>query len=161
MERVVRENPGAPLIYLSTGAWNIAPTLVRFLSRHVFPPGALLLTDWGPTHDRWFRSGQAHKISNLRRLAEEFPHVRWLLIGDDGQHDDAIYTTFTDEHPSQVVAVAIRRLSPAEAVLAGGRTAVNDHAAAEVPWVTESDGAGLLERLEDVGVLGSAGAIEA
>jgi phosphatidate phosphatase APP1 len=161
MERVVRENPGAPLVYLSTGAWNIAPTLVRFLSRHVFPPGALLLTDWGPTHDRWFRSGKAHKISNLRRLAEEFPHVRWLLVGDDGQHDDAIYTTFTDEHPSRVVAVAIRRLSPAEAVLAGGRTAVNDHAAAQVPWVTESDGAGLLERLEDVGVLDSAGTIEA
>ncbi|KQP71375.1 ACP synthase [Microbacterium sp. Leaf288] len=160
MERVVRENPGAPLIYLSTGAWNIAPTLMRFLSRHVFPPGALLLTDWGPTHDRWFRSGKAHKLSNLRRLAEEFPHMRWLLIGDDGQHDDAIYTTFTDEHPSRVVAVAIRRLSPAEAVLAGGRTAVNDHAAAEVPWVSDSDGAGLLERLEDVGVLGAAGALE-
>jgi phosphatidate phosphatase APP1 len=161
MERVVRENPGAPLVYLSTGAWNIAPTLMRFLSRHVFPPGALLLTDWGPTHDRWCRSGKAHKLSNLRRLAAEFPQVRWLLVGDDGQHDDAIYTTFTDEHPSQVVAVAIRRLSPAEAVLAGGRTAVNDHAAAEVPWVSDSDGPGLLERLEDVGVLGSAGALEA
>jgi phosphatidate phosphatase APP1 len=161
MERVVRENPGSPLIYLSTGAWNIAPTLIRFLSRHVFPPGSLLLTDWGPTHDRWFRSGKTHKLTNLRRLADEFPHVRWLLIGDDGQHDDEIYTTFTDEHPSQVVAVAIRRLSPAEAVLAGGRTAVNDHAAASVPWVSDDDGAGLLERLEGVGVLGSGGTIEA
>jgi len=43
----------------------------------------------------------------------------------------------------------------AEAVLAGGRTAVNDHAAAAVPWVSDSDGAGLLERLEDVGVVGA------
>ncbi|MNL72003.1 hypothetical protein D3C87_1972440 [compost metagenome] len=59
-----------------------------------------------------------------------------------------------------MVAVAIRRLSPAEAVLAGGRTVVNDHAAAEVPWVSDSDGAGLLERLEDVGVLGAAGTLE-
>jgi phosphatidate phosphatase APP1 len=153
MERVVRENPGAPVVYLSTGAWNIAPTLMRFLRRHLFPPGAMLLTDWGPTHDRWFRSGKAHKLSNLRRLAEEFPDMRWLLIGDDGQHDDEIYTTFTAEHPGNVVGVAIRRLSPAEAVLAGGRTAVNDHSAARVPWVTDSDGAGLLERLEDVGVV--------
>jgi len=153
MERVVRENPGAPVVYLSTGAWNIAPTLMRFLQRHLFPPGALLLTDWGPTHDRWFRSGKAHKLSNLRRLAQEFPHVRWLLIGDDGQHDDELYTTFAAEHPQSVVGVAIRRLSPAEAVLAGGRTAVNDHSAAAVPWVSESDGAGLLERLEDVGVV--------
>ena len=29
--------------------------------RNVYPGGALLLTDWGPTHDRWFRNGQEHK----------------------------------------------------------------------------------------------------
>ena len=57
------------------------------------------------------------------------------------------------ESPGSVAAVAIRRLSPAEAVLAGGRTAVDDHKAATVPWVTESDGAGLAERLDEIGVL--------
>ena len=153
MERIMRDHPGAPLIYLSTGAWNVAPTLMRFLRRHLFPAGAMLLTDWGPTHDRWFRSGQEHKTVNLRRLAREFPHVRWLLIGDDGQHDDALYTTFTSEHPGNVTAVAIRRLSPAEAVLAGGRQAVNDHSAASIPWVSHQDGAGLLDRLGEAGVL--------
>ena len=152
LEGVVRDNPGAPVIYLSTGAWNVAPTLIRFLGRHLFPPGALLLTDWGPTHDRWFRSGKAHKEENLRRLAREFPDVKWLLIGDDGQHDDALYTAFTSEFPGHVVAVAIRQLSPAEAVLAGGRTAVDDHSAAEVPWVTGSGGASLLSRLKEAGV---------
>lgn len=155
LERIVRENPGCPVVYLSTGAWNVAPTLVRFLRRHLFPPGAMLLTDWGPTHERWFRSGRVHKATNLRRLAREFPDVTWLLIGDDGQHDDDLYTTFASEHPANVAGVAIRRLSPAEAVLAGGRTAVNDHTAATVPWVTESDGAGLVDRLEDVGILAS------
>jgi phosphatidate phosphatase APP1 len=155
LERLSRENPGSPVVYLSTGAWNVAPTLIRFLRRHLFPAGSMLLTDWGPTHDRWFRSGQDHKHANLRRLAEEFPDIRWLLIGDDGQHDDAIYTKFAIEHPGHVAAVAIRRLSPAEAVLAGGRTVVDDHSAANVPWVTESDGAGLLDRLVDVGVVRS------
>ncbi|MFV0319734.1 MAG: App1 family protein [Microbacterium sp.] len=153
MERLLRERPGAPLIYLSTGAWNVAPTLSRFLSRHLFPQGAMLLTDWGPTHDRWFRSGTEHKLGNLRRLAEEFPQIQWLLIGDDGQQDDAIYTTFAGEYPQNVRAVAIRQLSPAEAVLAGGRTHVDGRSAATVPWVTESDGAGILEQLEEAGVL--------
>ncbi|MCR2811759.1 DUF2183 domain-containing protein [Microbacterium sp. zg.Y1090] len=153
LERIMRENPGSPMIYLSTGAWNVAPTLMRFLRRHVFPPGAMLLTDWGPTHDRWFRSGRLHKQQNLDRLAREFPHIKWLLIGDDGQADDAIYTAFAAAHPDRVTAVAIRRLSPTEAVLAGGRTVVDDHSAAGVPWVTDSDGAGLLDRLNDVGVL--------
>ena len=52
-----------------------------------------------------------------------------------------------------MTTVAIRRLSPAEAVLAGGRTVVDDRAPEGVPWVTESDGAGLLERLAEVGVM--------
>ncbi|WP_417562627.1 App1 family protein [Microbacterium sp.] len=152
LERLVRENPGAPVIFLSTGAWNVGPTLLRFLGRHLFPAGALLLTDWGPTHDRWFRSGTEHKASNLARLAEEFPDIAWLLIGDDGQHDDAIYTEFARAHPRNVAALAIRRLSSAEAMLAGGRTTVDGHTASTVPWVTGDDGAALLERLEEVGV---------
>ncbi|HEX5857165.1 MAG TPA: phosphatase domain-containing protein [Microbacterium sp.] len=152
LERLVRTHDGAPMVYLSTGAWNIAPTLTRFLSRHLFPPGAILLTDWGPTHDRWFRSGMEHKLTNLRRLAQEFPNVRWLLIGDDGQKDEQIYTQFAKEFPESVIGVAIRRLSPTEAVLAGGRNVADDHLETDVPWVTASDGAGLLERLEEAGL---------
>ncbi len=153
LERLIRDHPGAPMVYLSTGAWNVAPTLQRFLRRHLFPPGALLLTDWGPSHDRWFRSGREHKEENLRRLAREFPNVKWMLIGDDGQHDDDLYTAFTSEFPEHVTAVAIRRLSPTQAVLAGGRTAVNDHSAASVPWVTGLDGSELLDRLAEVGII--------
>ena len=141
LERLMRDNPGSPMIYLSTGAWNVAPTLNRFLSRHLFPAGSMLLTDWGPTHERWFRSGREHKLQNLGRLAEEFPHVRWLLIGDDGQHDEAIYGQFLIEHPDSVAAVAIRRLLPAEGVLAGRRAAARaDGEQAEpddlAPWVS-------------------------
>ncbi|KHK98968.1 ACP synthase [Microbacterium mangrovi] len=152
MNRIVGENPGAPVVYLSTGAWNVGPTLARFLARHLFPPGAMLLTDWGPTHDRWFRSGSDHKSTNLARLAEEFPQVTWLLIGDDGQHDEQIYKTFTQAHPDRVASIAIRRLTPAEAVLAGGRSPADEPSVA-VPHVTGDDGAALLARLEEVGVL--------
>lgn len=153
LDQLLRQHPGAPMVYLSTGAWNIAPTLRRFLSRHLFPAGSMLLTDWGPTHDRWFRSGREHKLTNLRRLATEFPHVRWLLIGDDGQHDESIYSTFLEEHPESVAGVAIRRLLPAEAVLAGGRTDAEPHGDAGVPWVGAEDGAGLRDRLGDAGIL--------
>jgi phosphatidate phosphatase APP1 len=153
-ERLIRHYEGAPVVYLSTGAWNVAPTLTRFLSRNLYPPGALLLTDWGPTHDRWFRSGKEHKAATLRRLASEFPNVRWLLIGDDGQHDEDIYGDFAREHPTQVAAVAIRQLSTSEAVLAGGRSKASDRASeTSVPWVYAPDGAGLSEQLAAAGLL--------
>ena len=110
------------MLYLSTGAWNVAPTLTRFLARNLYPAGPLLLTDWGPTHDRWFRSGQEHKRTSLHRLAEEFPELRWLLIGDDGQHDEEIYarvrapSTRTTWRPSPSGSCpAARRCWPAAA----------------------------------------------
>ncbi|MCU1558486.1 MAG: synthase [Microbacteriaceae bacterium] len=152
-ERLTREHPGTPVFYLSTGAWNVAPTLSRFLSRNLYPPGPLLLTDWGPTHDRWFRSGRAHKVETLQRLAREFPTVHWLLVGDDGQHDEEIYGDFAANNPDSVEAIAIRQLSGGEAVLAGGRSKMEEHADRAAHWVYASDGAGLAERLNDLRLL--------
>ena len=151
-ERITRAHPGAPVVYLSTGAWNVVPTLTRFLTRNLYPRGPLLLTDWGPSPEHWFRSGPEHKRRSLERLAAEFPGIRWLLVGDDGQHDEAIYGDFARRHPEHVRAVAIRRLTPGEAVLAGGRSSEGP-SDAEVPWVSASDGAGLSDRLTLLGVL--------
>ncbi len=148
-----QEHPGSPVIYLSTGAWNVVPTLTRFLGRNVYPRGALLLTDWGPTPDRFFRNGPEHKASSLERLAEEFPTISWLLIGDDGQHDEQIYRDFAAAHPKNVTAVAIRRLTPGEAVLAGGRSGGADDRPEGVPWIYADDGAGMIEQLQALGIL--------
>jgi phosphatidate phosphatase APP1 len=151
-ERLINANPGAPVVYLSTGAWNVVPALTRFLSRNLYPSGPLLLTDWGPTHDRWFRSGPVHKAESLQRLAAEFPGVRWLLIGDDGQHDEKLYGDFSQANPANVAGVAIRQLTAGEAVLAGGRAPAADHNP-EVPWMHAPDGAGLYEQLVERGLL--------
>ncbi|MEO6942049.1 MAG: phosphatase domain-containing protein [Terrimesophilobacter sp.] len=153
-EKLVRDHPGSPVIYLSTGAWNVAPTLTRFLSRHLYPAGTLLLTDWGPTHDRWFRSGRAHKEESLLRLAGEFPDLKWILVGDDGQHDEDLYRTFALTHPNRVAAIAIRQLSGGEAVLAGGRSRPEPHVGDDpTPWVRAEDGAGLADELSRLGLL--------
>ena len=153
LDRLVRNAPGSPVIYLSTGAWNVAPTLTRFLSRNLYPSGTLLLTDWGPTHDRLFRSGQDHKRTNLRRLAQEFPGIRWILIGDDGQHDEAIYSDFQKEYPGSVAAVAIRQLSTSEAVLAGGRSKDEASGTPDAPWVYGPDGSSISDQLVELGLL--------
>lgn len=118
--QILADNPHAPLFYVSTGAWNIMPTLVQFLRSHGFPAGPMLLTDWGPTNSGWFRSGREHKSAALRRLAAEFPHIQWVLVGDDGQHDPLLYREFAREYPDRVAAIAIRELTPGEQVLAHG-----------------------------------------
>ena len=119
-DAVLARHPGAPTVYVSTGAWNTAPMLSRFLARHGYPPGPLMLTDWGPTNTGWFRSGQEHKHACLESLVADFPSIRWLLVGDDGQHDPEIYADFANAHPDRVRAIALRELSATQQVLSHG-----------------------------------------
>ncbi|NLF03597.1 MAG: DUF2183 domain-containing protein [Actinomycetales bacterium] len=154
-----RANPDAPTFYLSTGAWNVAPALRRFLERHRYPAGPFLLTDWGPTNTGWFRSGPEHKIESLRRLMDELPHVRWVLVGDDGQHDPQLYAQIAEEFPGRVELVLIRQLSVAQQVLAHGAPlpAEKERRATEKPegprTVLGPDGNALALRLIDAGLL--------
>lgn len=139
---LIAHHPGTPVIYLSTGAWNAQPTLARFLRRHGYPEGALLLTDWGPTEESWFRSGQAHKRAALRRLTEEFPHIRWLLVGDDGQHDPTLYDEIARARPDRVETIAIRHLTTAQQMLSSGTPLPADEPSgpSSVPVVEGPDG---------------------
>jgi len=146
---LLAEHPEAPVVYLSTGAWNTAPWLTRFLRRNGYPKGPMLLTDWGPTNTGWFRSGQDHKRAALHRLARELPGVEWLLVGDDGQHDPAIYGEFAEQRPEKVRAIAIRRLSATEQLLSHFTPLAQDELGpsrrklAQVPICRASDGYGL------------------
>ncbi len=158
---LLAEDPEALLVYLSTGPWNVAPALVSFLARHGFPTGPLLMTDWGPTPDRWFRSGREHKRTQLRRLLAELPQLQWLLVGDDGQHDPELYAETAAEFPDRVLAVAIRQLTATEQVLTHG----TPEPLSELPWmpkpptprapiVRAPDGFGLLAALRTRGLIG-------
>lgn len=172
MERLLSQWPGSPVIYISTGAWNVAQTLTRFLTRNLYPHGPLLLTDWGPTQDRWFRSGKLHKEEQMERLAHDFPEITWVLIGDDGQYDPTIYADFARRHPQNVAAVIIRELTYSEAVLAGGRaeepegqrllqsadragaSSIQDVGEHRIPWIYGPDGKDIVAKLKAAGLIG-------
>lgn len=146
-------HPGAPIIYLSTGAWNTQGFLRRFLQRHRFPEGPLLLTDWGPTNTGWFRSGMEHKRTSLLQLSIDFPGIRWVLVGDDGQHDPEIYGDFAESDPEHVRVVLIRRLNPTEQFLAHGTMEPIEPSRrrhAGTPLITAPDGRALASKLREL-----------
>ena len=151
-----------PVVYLSTGAWNAAPTIARFLRRKRYPAGPLLLTDWGPTNSGWFRSGPAHKVAQLRRLFTELPDVQWVLVGDDGQRDPQIYAGAAQHFTDHVRAILIRQLTFSEHVLAHGVPApttealrAEQQAARRPDGITVlqgPDGQALLQRAREYGL---------
>lgn len=151
-EELLKDHPDAPVFYLSTGAWNTFETLQEFIKKHALPDGPMLLTDWGPTPTGLFRSGQEHKKVQLRNLFIEYPDMKWILVGDDGQHDPLIYGEAVEEHPNRIAGVAIRELSPGEHVLSHGTTAslstITTNGGQGVPVVHGRDGYELLQRYE-------------
>ena len=128
----------------------------RAAVRNGYPRGTFLLTDWGPTPDRWFRSGTQHKVQSLRRLAHEFPEMQWILIGDDGQRDPDIYNGFAVRYPQNVAAIMIRNLTVGETVLASGRV-WGDKRAQQMTqsplWMEANDGDTLSRKLRQRGLL--------
>jgi phosphatidate phosphatase APP1 len=122
------------VFYVSTSPWNLAELLEDFLHRHGFPGGPLFLTDWGPGRSGLLRIGaHAHKLTALRRIAQDLPGPRLVLLGDSGQADAEIYAAFAAEHPGRVAAVYIRRgggrdACPARAARRVGRAAGRDRA---------------------------------
>lgn len=153
------EHPGAPLVYVSNGAWNLAGPLARFLARHDHPAGALLMTDWGLTPRRWFRDGRAHKSDALERLLAGFPEARWVLVGDTGEEDPDIYADLVGRRPGRVRAVVLREVVRSR----GSRAAADDRPVGEVttrgdvPVVRGPDGAALQRLLREAGVFTPAG----
>lgn len=132
-QRLLRDNPGAPIVYVSTGTWNTLPFLNRFMQRHGYPRGPMLLTDFGPTQTRWFRSGRDHKRFSMFELARDFPNIKWVLVGDNGQHDPVLYREFSQLAPDKVRLIAIRELSNAQQILAHGTTTVLSDSA-HIQW---------------------------
>ncbi len=154
LQQLLADHPGAPVVYVSTGAWNTYPMVNRFLARHGLPDGAMLLTDWGPTNTGWFRSGAHHKRTCLRELARDLPNIQWLLVGDDGQHDPELYAEFATLQPEHVRARAIRQLSPGEHALASGGLVQPNYISRwrpdTAPEVRAPDGDGLADKLRGI-----------
>ena len=154
-QKLLDDHPGAPLVYVSTGSWDTLPFLNRFMKRHGFPKGPMLLTNFGPSQTAWFRNGRDHKRYSLFELARDFPNISWLCVGDDGQHDPMLYRQFSELMPDRVRTIAIRELSQTEQILAHGSTTMladNKDALWKptmVPELSGEDGDELLLQLQE------------
>jgi phosphatidate phosphatase APP1 len=149
------QGPRRPVFYVSTSPWNLHEMLLQFVSMRGFPLGPLLLTDWGPSHAGLFRIGaQAHKIGLVRRLLDEHPRLKLVLVGDSGQEDPEIYAAIAREAPERVAAIYIRHTTGVDL----GRNAQVDRLAAEitafgVPMLAADDSAQIAAHAAEIGLL--------
>ncbi len=105
---------GASAFYLSNSEQNLYPLLYRFLMLNEFPPGPLFLRQYiHLRHWAWqkiSRKKNLHKRMMLEKIVELFPEKRYILLGDNTQHDLQIYLDFVSQHPEKVKHVIIREV---------------------------------------------------
>lgn len=120
--RALERGPGGgepvnPIFYVSSSPWNLYDLLERFMEVHGIPVGPMFLRDFGLDRTKLVvGSHRDHKIGAIERLFAFYPGLSFVLVGDSGQHDAAIYAEVVRRHPRRVLAVYIRDVTPGEEV---------------------------------------------
>ncbi len=98
-----------PIFYISRSPWNLYDLLIDFLDLNDFPAGPLLLRDFGYGRNQVPR--KVHKRLQIDQVLNFYPKLKFVLIGDSGQDDAALYAEVTDAFPGKVLMVIIRDVS--------------------------------------------------
>lgn len=98
--------------YVSTSPLQLHPALAGFLVESGFPEGSIHLRE----ATRWRtlvaddETSVQHKREAIENLLATFPQRRFILIGDSGENDPAIYADIARRHPGRIALIAIRRI---------------------------------------------------
>lgn len=95
--------------YISSSTWNIYPLLASFLRTNRFPHGPLILQDMKGDEALNVEFSHGHKLKKISEIAEFYPNLNMILIGDAGQEDATIYLSVAEKFPSRVKRILIRK----------------------------------------------------
>ena len=102
-----------PIFYVSSSPWNLYDLLHDFMELNRIPHGPMFLQDWGIDEATLILADhQSHKMAQINALVDYYPAMRFVLIGDSGQHDPEIYLQVIQSHRDRVVAAFIRDVTP-------------------------------------------------
>jgi phosphatidate phosphatase APP1 len=98
--------------YVSSSEWNLYRFIVKFTKIHKLPRAVILLKDIRRGITDFFMSGRGnhdHKFDKIKHVLEFYPNLKYVLLGDDSQHDPVLYERICKIFPVTVKAVYIRQ----------------------------------------------------
>lgn len=101
-----------PFFYVSSSEWNLYDYIKEFCRNYELPEGVFLLNQLKQWH-QFLKTGQGKhtgKFMRIARLLKEFPHQKFVLLGDDTQEDPVIYTAVVEAFPNQIISVYLRHV---------------------------------------------------
>lgn len=104
-----------PFFYVSSSPWNMYDLLKDFMDLNQIPEGPLLLRDFGLQDNKFISSGHmGHKFKEIENILLTYPTLNFILIGDSGQEDPAIYSEVVKKYPDRILAIYIRDVQLAD-----------------------------------------------
>lgn len=106
------KNEENAFFYVSSSEWNLYRFIVKFTEIHKLPKAVLLLKDIKTSLTDFFFSGRGshnHKFDKIKHVLEFYPNLKYVLLGDDSQHDPFLYEAICKIFPVTVKAVYIRQ----------------------------------------------------
>jgi phosphatidate phosphatase APP1 len=100
-----------PIFYVSNSPYNLYDLLNDFFTVRGIPSGPIFLRDMGLTETHLLASHD-HKYERIEHLLAMYPDLPFILIGDSGEKDAAIYLQAVQKYPQRIKAVYIRDVEP-------------------------------------------------
>lgn len=101
-----------PFFYVSSSEWNLYDYIKEFKRSYGIPEGVYLLGQM-KTGIEFLTTGQGKhdgKYIRIVRILKEFPHRKFVLLGDDTQRDPDIYVRVVKDFPSRIICVYLRHV---------------------------------------------------
>lgn len=99
--------------YVSSSEWNLYGLIIQFSIIHQLPKAVLLLKNIKTSLTQLFFTGRGnhnHKFEKIKHILEFYPNLKYVLLGDDSQHDPKLYESICKIFPLHIKAVYIRQV---------------------------------------------------
>jgi len=105
------------LFFISGSPKQLFTPIEKFLAYNHFPKHILILkqiqgSDKDPLLDQ-----QVYKTKKIEALIALYPHMKWIMFGDNGEKDLETYSSIKEKYPSKIKAYYIRNVETGEIVL--------------------------------------------
>ena len=100
-----------PVFYISNSPWNLYQYLKLFMDYNKFPKGPMLLRNFRTPFDRSIKPEKPHKQKEIINILKTYPDLKFILIGDSGEHDASIYTDIAAQYPDRILTIYLRSVN--------------------------------------------------
>ncbi|WP_405295314.1 App1 family protein [Algibacter sp. Ld11] len=103
-----KEHEANPIFYVSHSPWNLYRYLDYFLKQNNFPNGPIILRKFPSVFKRKPKDDKPEKQKEIINLLKSYPDLKFILIGDCGEHDPDIYIEIAEFFPDRILAIYLR-----------------------------------------------------